>query len=397
VWTTCLAPLTVPILRRNVYFQYCLGDFSGLVWSLSVVVPDGTALDRWTGSLRGRIVCPVARPPVSGGVIEIADGRIVAIHDQARAGSVDLGDVAIVPGLVNAHTHLEFSNLQQPLGPPRPFAAWIRAVVAERRRRRTGGPSPTVDVEPDDGTTRELAIDWLQEHDPLAHGLQECLSTGTALIGDIATAWPSQADDPSAILGAVDEGVLVSFRELFSPISGRNELLTVDEGLSYVQGMLQHAPRGQCGFSPHAPYSVTRDVLRWAVGSFPGLGRRNQNPVRLPVAMHLAETREELELLAEGSGPLVEMLDRVGLWNGRAFRRGTRSMDTLRELWFARQVLVIHGNYLDEDELRFLGRNPHMTLVYCPRTHAYFGHERYPLEAALRHGVRVALGTDSRA
>ena len=113
--------------------------------------------------------------------------------------------------------------------------------------------------------------------------------------------------------------------------------------------------------------------------------------------MHVAETREELELLASGTGPLVDMLDRVGLWNRRAFRKGTRPMDFLRLLWFAPRVLVIHGNYLDDEELRFLGRNSHMSLVYCPRTHRYFQHPAYPLEAALRHGVRVALGTDSRA
>ncbi len=78
--------------------------------------------------------------------------------------------------------------------------------------------------------------------------------------------------------------------------------------------------------------------------------------------------------------------------------RGTRPLDYLRRLADAPRALVIHGNYLAREEQEFLAAHAErMTLVYCPRTHAYFAHPRYPLAELLAAGVRVALGTDSRA
>ena len=91
-------------------------------------------------------------------------------------------------------------------------------------------------------------------------------------------------------------------------------------------------------------------------------------------------------------------------WIGAACRdseaipRGSRPLDYLRALADSPRALVIHGNYLSGEELAFIGeRRERMSLVFCPRTHAYFGHAPYPLERAVSAGARVALGTDSRA
>jgi cytosine/adenosine deaminase-related metal-dependent hydrolase len=117
-----------------------------------------------------------------------------------------------------------------------------------------------------------------------------------------------------------------------------------------------------------------------------------------PLAFHLAESREEIELLRSGSGPLRQFLDSLAAWQPGALRPGTRPLDSLRLLAAAPRALVIHGNYLDDEELAFLAeRAARMTVVYCPRTHAWFDHPRYPLEKMLSAGVAVALGTDSRA
>ncbi len=123
-------------------------------------------------------------------------------------------------------------------------------------------------------------------------------------------------------------------------------------------------------------------------------------PVRtiVPVAMHLAESREELDLLRDGTGPFQDLLDERSMWDPQAIPLGSRPLDYLRMLADAPRALVIHGNYLDDEELAFLGANrERMSLVYCPRTHAYFFHPPYPLGRALAAGVHVALGTDSRA
>ncbi len=321
-------------------------------------------------SLQARIVCPVDRPAIDRGVVEIEAGRIVEIHSRPHGGTRNLGNVAIVPGLVNAHTHLEFSNLEAPLRPPHPFAAWIGAVVAERRRR-----------------TGKAATGGDAERDPLARGLAECFATGTTLIGDIATGTLDEADDRPAMVEALTTERIIRFRELLAPTAAgvASTWASADADLQQVE---QLAAGARCGLSPHAPYTVTGDLLEQAV-------ERAVQDDR-PVAMHLAETREELELLEQGSGPLVEMLMRIGQWSP-GNRPGTRPIDLLRVLSRAPQSLIVHGNYLTRDELQFLASHSQMSLVHCPRTHAYFGHARSPLRESLELGVNVALGTDSRA
>ncbi len=146
----------------------------------------------------------------------------------------------------------------------------------------------------------------------------------------------------------------------------------------------------RAGLSPHAPYSVHPLLLTKLVG----LGAA----ANVPVAMHLAESREELELLARGSGPFRELLDGLGVWSPEVFGGGRRPLDYLKRLAGAPRVLVIHGNYLDAEEIDYLAaRAATSSVVYCPRTHAFFAHERYPLAGMLAREVNVALGTDSRA
>src|SRR5262245_6249966 len=87
-------------------------------------------------AFRARWVVPIDRPPIEDGVVTIAGGRIVALGENASARPArDLGDVALLPGLVNAHTHLEFSVLERPLGKPgMGFPEWIGEVVQHRRK-----------------------------------------------------------------------------------------------------------------------------------------------------------------------------------------------------------------------------------------------------------------------
>jgi cytosine/adenosine deaminase-related metal-dependent hydrolase len=119
---------------------------------------------------------------------------------------------------------------------------------------------------------------------------------------------------------------------------------------------------------------------------------------KLPVAMHLAESRAELELLAAGTGPLRELLEQRSMWDAAAIPAGSTPLDYLRMLARAPRSLVIHGNYLSSAELDFVAEHrERMSIVYCPRTHEYFQHAEYRLQEMLAAGVRVALGTDSRA
>jgi cytosine/adenosine deaminase-related metal-dependent hydrolase len=118
----------------------------------------------------------------------------------------------------------------------------------------------------------------------------------------------------------------------------------------------------------------------------------------IPLAMHIAESREELKLLATAGGPLRIMAEEFGAWTPAAIRLGSRPLDYLQQLANADRALVIHGNYLTAEEIEFVAeRRERMSIIYCPRTHERFGHSPYPLVKMLKAGTLVALGTDSRA
>lgn len=326
-------------------------------------------------SLQARVVFPVDRPPIEHGVVTIDGGRIVAVGTKAASGPLtDLGQVALLPGLVNAHTHLEFSHLLRPLGTPgMSLADWIRLLIAERGRRRI-----------------TLA-------DAIAAGLRESTVHGVTMIGEIAT------------------GDAIAYRRMDNPVRradgqacpsyGTSDLTLFVEVIGYSRGRavsalaaaserlddLRHSfADAQLGISPHAPYTVSLELL----GQLIGLARQRD----LPVAMHLAESADELELLQAGSGPLQQLLDERSMWDAGVIPRGSRPLDYLRHLTEAPRALVIHGNYLNGAERAFLAAHAdRMSIVYCPRTHAYFDYPHYPLAELLAAGVRVALGTDSRA
>jgi cytosine/adenosine deaminase-related metal-dependent hydrolase len=119
---------------------------------------------------------------------------------------------------------------------------------------------------------------------------------------------------------------------------------------------------------------------------------------QIPLAMHIAESPEEMRLLATGDGPLRDLLQEFAAWDPAAIPPGARPIDYLRLLADADRALVIHGTYLDGEEIAYLAaRSDRMAVVYCPRTHAYFPHAPYPLAKLLAAGVTVGLGTDSRA
>jgi len=309
-------------------------------------------------TLKARYVFPGSGQPIAGGAVTIAGERIAAVGQPSdRGAGEDLGNVAVLPGLVNAHTHLEFGDLAEPLG-HRGIARvdWIRRLMAMRQR----------------SADRRL---------PVRDGLAESARQGVALLGEIAQ--PGWSAEPFAAA----ELDAVVFQELIAP--------TADCVAAAVQLAEEHLgtpmpPGVRPGLGPHAPYTVHDDLLAAAVD----LSAAH----RAPLAMHLAESREELQLLRSGEGPLAELLAERGRWEPARFRPGTRPLDYLKRLAQAHRVLVIHGNYLDEEEIAFLGRHrDRMTVVYCPRTHQWFGHKLYPLGQLLAAGVTVALGTDSRA
>jgi cytosine/adenosine deaminase-related metal-dependent hydrolase len=301
-------------------------------------------------SLTARWIFPVSSPPLPGGVVVIDGERIVAVEPHgSRTADVDLGDVAVMPGLVNAHVHLDLTAMRGVAPPRLPLPDWLSDVITHRR-----------------STTPE------ETDAAIRVGLAECIETGTTLLGDISSggrSWP--------ILAASEVRATVYYELIGTSMSRGRQAW--DEYLKWSENAVE---AGVCraGVSPHAPYSAAVSLYHEAACE------------GTPLSTHLAESEEEGQLLATHTGPFVEFLQMLGVWNPEMMARG--AAEVLRLYCDdAFPVTVAHGNYLPPDT----PIPANAAIVYCPRTHAAFGHAPHPWRDFLARGVRVALGTDGLA
>ena len=323
---------------------------------------------------RAAWVFPVLGPPIADGVVEVRDSLVVDVYPAAQRSAtagkaIDLNDriqsdAILLPGLVNAHTHLEFSQLEQPLGEAGGrLTDWIPEVIRWRRSRDESDPN-----------AKAAAI---------AQGTRESLAAGVANLGEIATAPWSRSLHPTPTPRCT------AFLELIAFSDADNQRAR-DLAFAHLDPEQPRDDRLTYGLSPHAPYTVNLELLEDAVD----LSHRTGAPLQ----MHLAESLEELEYIGAATGPFRDMLERVGVWDEAKAPRGLRPLDYLERLAQASRVVIAHGNYLTPQEIRFLGEHASdMAVAFCPRTHNFFGHGEYPLSTMLADGVTLALGTDSRA
>jgi len=298
--------------------------------------------------LSARWVFPATNVPLPHGTVTIQADRIVSVDPAGvRSPDIDFGNAAIIPGLVNAHTHLDLCGMLGAVPPGPDFVDWLRQVVAHRRNRRP----------------EQTALD-------IRAGLRDSLRFGTTLIGDIASGGMSWDALSTAPVWAV------CFREVLGLPSGRVNAAWTDLG-NWINDH-PDTPTCRAGASPHAPYSVHRALIEAAARLW-------------PVCIHLAESPEELELLETKTGPFVPFLKELGVWDSAGL---APSVDWVT--WKASRApaaLFAHGNYLSP-QTRI---HSNSTVVYCPRTHAAFGHPEHPWRELQTRGVRIALGTDSLA
>jgi len=327
--------------------------------------------------LRAAWVCPIDQAPIENGYVSVRGSKIVALggwtQDRAQLAGIphrvqDLGDVALIPSLVNAHTHLEFSSLQQPLGEPGiEFTAWLEQVIGFRHS--------------------QLSCD-LNKARAIGKGIRESYLGGVGYLGEIATAPVRLIDYSQEVAGAADWGTVgatIFYEQLGRKGAGFNQQVAKLEQFFHHQH-----PDYRMGVSPHAPYSVHPDLLKMLIDA--------ANRHRRIVAMHLAETEAERELVECRTGPFVDFLQKLGVWDRNRFFPTMSISQWLSCLGRASRALVIHGNYLTASEIELIGRlQKKMAVVFCPRTHRFFGHQPYPLQQLLDQGICVGVGTDSRA
>jgi cytosine/adenosine deaminase-related metal-dependent hydrolase len=319
-------------------------------------------------TIKARYVIPVEGPPIEDGCLTIQEGRIAWVGNaDDRRSDLDLGNVAVVPGFVNAHTHLELEPIpgrSQAGGEDESVVAWLRRVVDQRRA----------------GTDESL-------RSAVARNVKASIDAGTTLLADITTAglsWGAVAEAPVRAL---------VFAELIGLKRDRG-LETSDlawRWLGSIRPETQVAACARPGLSPHAPYSTAGWLYHKAVAS------------RMPLCTHLAEMPEELRLLEHGDGPLKSLLEDLGAWDDEWEPIGPRPADYVRkgELRNA-DWLIAHGTYLEPDDFWQLRpeaapEGHRVAIAYCPRTHARFAHAAHPYRALLERGAIVCLGTDSMA
>lgn len=309
---------------------------------------------------RARWILPICQPLIEDGWVAVRGHEIIAVGTgdcPPDFPQIDLGAVALLPGLVNAHTHLEFSDLATPMGTPGvKLHDWIDLIIQNRRDRQDA--SEIID-----------------------RGATGVFLGGARLVGEIATVpWPGHSS-PRQL-------EMVVFGEVLGLRKPR-----ADERLSAAVGhfsrFLSHE-QIKPAISPHAPYSTSLDTVARCVGF-----ACDRQAI---VAMHVAESAEERELIECGTGPFADRLADLGFFHADCFGKGPdATLRILRELSKAPAALVVHGNDLKEPEIDFLAGQPQMTVVYCPRTHSFFKHSMHPVARLRERGVRVALGTDSLA
>jgi len=314
------------------------------VWTARWIVPTP---ERWIEN--GGLV-------VAGGRVErvLASPRAVARAERAGARRRALEDThevdgaILLPGLVNAHAHLDLTGLagRTPRGAGA-FGDWIRAVLAERARR----------------TPAELEAD-------VVRGAERALASGTTTIGDI----DSTGAGPR-VLGRHALRV-VQYREV---LDARDPARSTGACREARRRWPARARRTE-GLSPHAPFTVSDELLAAC-----GARVREEG---LPIAIHWAETPEEREYLLHGRGPLAAVL-------GPPPFEGT--LDRLaRAGLLGRRTALVHGNDPARGERERIARAG-ASLVHCPGSHRFFGRPPFPFAAWRRRGVPVALGTDSLA
>lgn len=304
-------------------------------------------------------VLPMTGEPIHRGSVSIEDGRVAGVDDHAPAAAIDLGHVAVLPALVNAHTHLELSYLRGRVAPTGRFIDWIRTIIAARRQY------------PDAADPRIL--------DAARAAIAEARASGTGLVGDISntlvtTALLDEASMPAHV-----------FYELLRFNAADPEAMVRE-----ARAKADAEPDIRVSLAPHAPYSVSPALfaaIRADLDAHPGQ----------VTTVHLGESPEELEFIRRGTGPWRVLLEELGVWTNAWEPPGTSPVEYLEQIGFLdRRVLAVHGVQFDGDDLGRL-RSRGVTVVSCPRSNQHVGVGAPPLEAFYAMNVKVAFGTDSLA
>ena len=305
--------------------------------------------------------------PIDNGAVAVSGSRITNVGKFSEISAtnsgeqiVDLGEQALLPGLINAHCHLDYTCLRGKIPPPKSFTEWIRAINAEKANL-----SP------------ENYIGSIND------GFAEAARFGTTTIANL-TAFPELASRIQAPIRAWWFAELIDVRDP----SRANEI--VDAAVETLKSA-EH-----WGLAPHAPFTASANLYR-----------RCEEVARLENALlttHLAESREEMSMFRDASGPLYDFLKEIGRNMADCGRKTPLSQlteilrDVSTPLDMTESWMLVHLNELAKNDFDLFARSRNQfSIAHCPRSHAYFGHSPFEFETLRELGFNVCLGTDSLA
>jgi len=314
--------------------------------------------------LRARTILPITAPPIENGAVVVSGNQIAAVGKWLEIKPnfpgeeiFDLGEVILLPGLVNAHCHLDYTDMAGQLPPPKTFLDWIPQMLAAKAA----------------WSYTDYARSWL-------NGAKMLLQTGTTTVADIEAV-------PELLPEMWDATPLriFSFLEMTGVRSKRVPRDILDEAITKINS-LSHS-RCRAGLSPHAPYSTSIELLQ--------LCAETSREKKLQITTHVAESEQEFEMFTHARGKMFDWLKKNDRDNSDC-GRGSPVQYLGRAGLLGKNFLAIHANYLDENDIDLLAKR-NASVAHCPHSHDYFRHKKFPLEKLMSAGINVCLGTDSLA
>jgi cytosine/adenosine deaminase-related metal-dependent hydrolase len=308
--------------------------------------------------IRSRLVVPMDGNPIENGGVVVAGDRIVSVGrfedvKAERNGEVlDLGEQILLPGLINAHCHLDYTMLRGKIPPSQSFSDWIRAINAEKAKL----------------TPKDYVASINQ-------GFAEAQRFGTTTIVNL-TAF-------SELISEIEEPIRTWwFGELIDVRNPEQAERIVDLAVQSLKSAKHW------GLAPHAPFTVSADLYA-----------RCEKIVRqekVLLTTHLAESREEMQMFHDADGPTFNFLKSIGRpmedCGGKTPLEYLLQVAVLDENW-----IVAHLNELTEGDFDLLARGRKFHVAHCPRSHTFFGHAPFALKKLRALGFNICLGTDSLA
>lgn len=316
--------------------------------------------------LKARVIVPMDAPPIENGAVAVDDNSVVAIGNLRElqwlddGPVVDLGEMALLPGLINAHCHLDYSMMRHAISPPKSFTAWVQRINALKR---------------------SLDIDDFKVG--IQKGFRELQRWGTTSVCNIESfpeLMPDMPDPP------------IRTWWFYEMIDIRHRVMT-DEVVAGALSFFRNRPHSfsRFGLSPHAPYTSSPMLYE--------LANACAETMTMLLTTHVAESCEEMEMFQHARGPLYDFMDSIGrpmtdCGNVTPFEHLWRS-GAINGRW-----LLAHMNELTDGDFDLLAKLPRLhapSVVHCPGSHAYFGHSPFKFRRFHELGINVCVGTDSLA